>query len=76
MHMGNCVRLKCDAPKCTEVIHISLPSNAAMSSQIFVGVYLGQVAEQGWLIPDVGANEHEHFCYRHGVGAKLDAEVS
>ncbi len=76
MHIGNCVRLKCDEPKCTEVIHIPLPTPAPTSTQIFVGVYLGQLNEQGWMIPDVNAAEHKHFCYRHGVGAKLDAEVS
>ena len=74
MHIGNCARLKCDAPKCTEVIHVPLPTPGPENTQIFAGIYLGQLAEQGWMIPDLQADKHEHFCYRHGVGAKLDKE--
>ena len=75
MVLGNCVRLKCDEPKCSEVVHICLPNPAPTNMQIFVGIYFGAVTEQGWMIPDLDREEHQHLCYKHGIGAKLDKKV-
>ncbi len=75
MVIGNCVRLKCDAPKCNEVVHISLPHPIPTNLSVFTGAFLGGLTEQGWVVSDI-TDMKKHFCYKHGVGAELDKEVS
>ncbi len=68
--VGNCLRIKCDSPKCDEATHIHLP-NPIPSGHAFMRIYLNAVHEQGWSFPVPNVYD-KHTCYKHGVGARLN----